>query len=617
MKRTWKRATLLLLLLGTLAMAQTPSVDFETERYRAEYVVNADGTYTAIIEEESRPLTQAGIDAVGQASMSYSESLQSLEVLEAYTLKKDGTKVPVPKDKIFVQAPPETQDAPTFSDDKVVKVVFPQLGIGDLVHVKWKLVQKKPYFPGEFYTTDIEPVDAVVKHAEIVVDYPSSMRLFWKARGDYRVRESTQGDRKRIVATFSREAPVPLEPGMVDPAQVSPAFTVTSFERWEAIGAAYWARAKDKAQVTDEIKKLADEIAGQSQGLEAAKKLYDWEVKNIRYVALELGIGGYVPQPSSQVLSQRYADCKGYVTLLQALLKAKGIRSEPVLINLGENFGRLPAPTPEQFNHLILYLPDYGVYLDPTTQYAPFGVLPLGDLSKPVVIASESPRFTQTPSGDPKRDRYSEIQTLTLTPGGTLKGSVDIETHGYADAQWRIIFSGVPKVAYPQVVQSLLSRFGEGGSGDLTTTPLHDLDTPFKVHAEWQSPGAVSPGDTLTLSRFPVGLSLLPLDQLRTYAAPESRRFPVSVGAFSAEYQKRLVYPDGYRPTLLPKDLTFKNQAGSFSARYRDEGNALVATIRIVFNRDVYAPEDYPALKKLIQTAVGNVSQPIIFEKTR
>jgi len=617
--RKWK-AVVLALGAVFLAFALAAQVDSETTFYKAVFKVNSDGTYMATIEHRQKALTQAGVEEIGQASMVYSESMQELEVVEAYTLKTDGTKVPVPKDKIFVQAPPETQGAPTFSDNKLVQVVFPQVAVGDEVYVAWKLVQKEPYFPGEFYAADVEPITEVVRHAEIVIDAPAEMPIYWKKRGDaalgdYQVEEKTEGGRHTIVATFSRTEPISPEPGMVDSRQVSPAFVVTTFKDWPAIGAAYWKRAKEKAEVTEAIQKTADEVAGDAEGLEAAHKLYNWVVKNIRYVALELGIGGYVPQSAEEVLNQRYGDCKGYVTLLQALLKAKGIEGEPVLIYFGEDYGLLPAPTPEQFNHAILYLPEYDLYLDPTMRYAPFGVLIPGDLSKPVVHAGERPRLAKTPSGNPERDRYEEGQEYLLGADGTLSGKGTMRFSGYVDAQMRMILANIPKVAYPQVAQALLGQFGEGGSGTFETSPLEDLDTPLVVTAEWKSPGAAVPGDRLSLGHLPTGFSLVPLGQFRTYAAPERRRFPVSVGAFATHYEKTIRYPEGYRPALLPKDVSLENEAGRVKAHFMNQEGAVKAEIELVVRKDVYAPEEYPALKKLLEAAVGALSQPIVWEK--
>jgi transglutaminase-like putative cysteine protease len=55
-------------------------------------------------------------------------------------------------------------------------------------------------------------------------------------------------------------------------------------------------------------------------------------------VAVWLGNGGYVPHDAATILENGYGDCKDHVALLGALLKAKGIASEPVLINSGNRY---------------------------------------------------------------------------------------------------------------------------------------------------------------------------------------------------------------------------------------------------------------------------------------
>ncbi len=42
-----------------------------------------------------------------------------------------------------------------------------------------------------------------------------------------------------------------------------------------------------------------------------------------------------VPHKAVDILRNRYGDCKDHVALFGALLQAVGIRSEPVLLNLG------------------------------------------------------------------------------------------------------------------------------------------------------------------------------------------------------------------------------------------------------------------------------------------
>ena len=48
---------------------------------------------------------------------------------------------------------------------------------------------------------------------------------------------------------------------------------------------------------------------------------------DIRYVAIELGIGGFQPHPAAEVFAHHYGDCKDKATLLSSMLRQIGIES--------------------------------------------------------------------------------------------------------------------------------------------------------------------------------------------------------------------------------------------------------------------------------------------------
>ena len=82
------------------------------------------------------------------------------------------------------------------------------------------------------------------------------------------------------------------------------------------------------AAVTPAISALAKELtSGVTDDRAKVRKLYNWVSRNIRYVAVYVAEGGFVPHSAQSILDNRYGDCKDHVTLLEALLAAVGIES--------------------------------------------------------------------------------------------------------------------------------------------------------------------------------------------------------------------------------------------------------------------------------------------------
>jgi hypothetical protein len=75
----------------------------------------------------------------------------------------------------------------------------------------------------------------------------------------------------------------------------------------------------------------------------------------VRYVALLMGQGGYVPATAEQTWSRRFGDCKAKTALLLGILRSLGIQAEPVLVQtkLGDMIAdRLPMIA--LFNHVLV-----------------------------------------------------------------------------------------------------------------------------------------------------------------------------------------------------------------------------------------------------------------------
>lgn len=103
---------------------------------------------------------------------------------------------------------------------------------------------------------------------------------------------------------------------------------------------------------------------------QAIRELYSWVQSNIRYIAFEQGLAGYVPTGAATVYANKYGDCKGMANLLKALLRSRGLDARLAWIWSGRNRLESEIPVPE-FNHMIcvLFHGEKTYYLDPTVRY--------------------------------------------------------------------------------------------------------------------------------------------------------------------------------------------------------------------------------------------------------
>ena len=116
------------------AGAQAPSA---LQRWHVRYDLGPDGRATMTQELHNQVLQAGALEDLKTYSIGFSNGIQQGQVLEAYTLKQDGRRIDVPANNFQTQTSDGHQGGkPFFSDRTRITVVFPDLAVGDTVHVK-------------------------------------------------------------------------------------------------------------------------------------------------------------------------------------------------------------------------------------------------------------------------------------------------------------------------------------------------------------------------------------------------------------------------------------------------------------------------------------------------
>jgi transglutaminase-like putative cysteine protease len=143
--------------------------------------------------------------------------------------------------------------------------------------------------------------------------------------------------------------------GRMSLALIKPGDTSKKVLTWADVGAWHSELTRGRQQATPEMRrKVAELTAASTNQLSKMNALARFVQTDIRYVAIELGIGGYQPHAAADVFQHRYGDCKDMATLLASLLREIGIESYYVIINTER--GAVDAQTPPNlgFNHVML-----------------------------------------------------------------------------------------------------------------------------------------------------------------------------------------------------------------------------------------------------------------------
>ena len=114
---------------STAVLAQTspPTPAVIVKTMTVDDVVEPDGSYTSLFHVERLATNQSAAQKIAQRTVAYSESMETAEIVEAFTRKPDGKVVEVDRTKIFAQAPPGSPQVPMFTDRKQKVIVFPDV----------------------------------------------------------------------------------------------------------------------------------------------------------------------------------------------------------------------------------------------------------------------------------------------------------------------------------------------------------------------------------------------------------------------------------------------------------------------------------------------------------
>lgn len=319
---------------------------------------DAEGSHTYTFQR-FQVLTRQGLSSVGTVSLAWSPPRETIQV-HALRLIRDGQSIDVLAGQEFETIRRENNLESAMLDGQLTATLQPRdIRVGDILELAFTLHDTKGVLAPHLEAFDGVSSGQTIDHYRLRASWSDEHAMRVMASEPWAdVRPNRVGS-DWVYEIDSRN----LAPERV-PDDIPVRFTLlrtvqfTDFESW-ADASRLMAPLYEKGATLEadspllaEIERIRAENDTDAARAMAALRLVEDEV---RYLALAMGEGNYVPMSADEVWRSRYGDCKGKTVLLLALLDGLGIEAEPVLVSTGWGDG-LDAQLPllAWFDHVIV-----------------------------------------------------------------------------------------------------------------------------------------------------------------------------------------------------------------------------------------------------------------------
>lgn len=548
------------------------------------YRVEADGRTSRTTRQVVQILKPEGANAYRERQFSWNPEHDKLTVNWMRVVKPNGEVVSEHPEQIQDSDVPAAMGTPMYTATKVRRISLSGLEVGTILDFSVTTDSDAPMMPGEFMFPWRVMTAVPVMRSNLVLDVPAGLnpRLIEKNL-NFRRRESAERNRKIYTWATSnvpklkteRFAPDTIVQGMQ--ISISPSF------KWTAIGDWYAPIATSAYAVTPPVEaKMAEVLTGSRTLGDSIAAIHKWVSQDIRYVAIELGRGGYVPRSAETVVRTGFGDCKDKAMLFLAAMKKIGVTGYPVLLNINGSVNK-DAPSLSRFNHMIaaINVGNATQYTDLTAGTFPLGQLPRSEQGSLAVIVKEKngeqitlPKSTESGTAE------ETIITGTLGEDGNFSGNVENNWTGDYAPGIRMLFQTAPDSSRRRFVgRALAGQFLERPETDsLVAFDGKDLRSQAKVTTHVSKAKMISKAGELSLLVNPVhpppsypGLADL-LDGMKDRKLPFDAKFFAPLSKNHVDVRIKL--PMGWTATL-PPDIRLDGPVGVYVVTYSQKGNEL------------------------------------------
>lgn len=589
----------------------------------ANITVQSDGTVFAKYRLTYKLFNDRDRDRLAEVSIPYNSAYQTIHVISARTVHKDGTIIKVKNDDMRASSP--YSEFLMYDDAQAMSFSMPAVEDDCIIDYTWEEVTRPMVMPGQFTQfwsfSGFEPVGI----SRIVLHIPADKKIKYKVYNDDTLKpvSVTSLDGKSQTYTWERTniKPVDNEPLMPRSEEVSSWLEISSLSSWQDIAHRFWDLQHPQTKASKEIKATVDQlVAGKSTDAEKAKAIYTWVATRTRYVGLEFGISAYKPHAASEVHNKLYGDCKDKATLLISMLGLAGIKADPVFLHADER-REIDAglPTLNAFNHCIAIAAIDGkdVWLDATAETCPYGDIPMSDRGVRAFVVKDG------------KGEFKTIPMYAAQDNGTIVSSqVHVQESGSADIDMSITLRGelaqqirsAIKARTPdqckEMIQKMAQEFSTGATLQSYSIPeAAQTDFAFVLTLKLAAPNYAKKIGKLLIMPLEVGAG--GRRQTNPFVR-ENRTWPIVEEVPSSNRNETTLFmPAGFSVEAVPEEVKSDSQIQEYSRiiHPNSEGNTVVVISTVIAKAGKVAADQYAKTRSYYDTVIKTSDDLIVIKR--
>jgi transglutaminase-like putative cysteine protease len=366
------------------------------------------------------------------------------------------------------------------------------------------------------------------------------------------------------------------------------------------------------------LSQIADSITqGLTTDFDKAKAVYYWVQDNIKYIAFEEGMGGYVPRQPSRIINKRYGDCKDMASLIYSMLKSVNVESYLTWIgsrSLPYKYTEFPSSFCD--NHMITAFKDKGKYyfLDATDAFQKIET-PTGFIQgKQAMVHLGKDKFevVEVPIPPAEYTRLYDTTKIEIVDRN-LKGKSVTEVSGYYHVYIGNYYKNVTANEVDKFVTNVNQKCNNSYKAENAVLKgIDDRDKNLIMTYDWQASNYV------TSLADEIYVNMILEKEFAMGEIKDKRIAPFELDNKTDDnYTVILKKPAGYEVKDLPKDHKYSTDFMDFSVTYTNVGDEIHMTLHLKLDFLLLPPDRFNEWNEFVKVKKNAIGESVLLTKIK